>query len=54
MIDNMDWLKEAIQKMKEERYTHYIENEDGAAAIGEILMIIMTIIMAAVLLRSFT
>ena len=49
-----DIEKEAIQKMKEERYAHYIENEDGAAAIGEILMIIMTIIMAAVLLRSFT
>ena len=53
-----DIEKEAIQKMDKEEMLSAIENlsenEDGAAAIGEILMIIMTIIMAAVLLRSFT
>ena len=46
--------KEAIQKMKEERYGQYIENDDAGVAIGEVLMIIMTIIMAVVLLKSFT
>jgi len=49
-----DIEKESILKMKEERYACYVENDSAAAAIGEILMIIMTIIMAAVLLRSFT
>jgi len=46
--------KEAIQKMKEKRYRHYIENDDAGVAIGEVLMIIMTVIMAVVLLKSFT
>ena len=53
-LDDPDIEKESILKMKEERYACYVENDNAAAAIGEILMIIMTIIMAAVLLRSFT
>ena len=46
--------KKSIQKMKEMEYKHYVNNNDGGVAIGEVLMIIMTIIMAVVLLKSFT
>ena len=46
--------EKSIQKMSDMRYKHYLKSNEGGVAIGEVLMIIITAIMAVILLKAFT
>ena len=47
-------MEKSIQKMSDMRYKHYLKSNEGGVAIGEVLMIIITAIMAVILLKAFT